>query len=81
MGLFLRRVRRTGTQTRLDRRGRMGNMKGAFELRPGAAGRLRGLRVLLVDDVLTSGATLDACARVLLSGGAASVRALAVARG
>lgn len=79
--LLLRRGRRTGTQTRLDRQGRLGNIQGAFELRRGAARRLQGRRVLLVDDVLTTGATLDACARVLLSGGAASVRALAVARG
>jgi len=72
-------VRDTGTQTALGGRGRLKNLVGAFGVRPGA--RVAGRHVLLVDDVLTTGATLDACARVLLWAGAASVRALLVARG
>lgn len=75
----LRRVRWTGSQTKLRRDERLGNLSGAFALRRSV--RLRGLHVVLVDDVLTTGATMDACARVLLEGGVASVRALAVARG
>lgn len=79
MEAALQRVRWTGSQTKLRRAERLGNLGGAFALRRGV--RLAGLHVLLVDDVLTTGATLDACARVLLEGGVASVRALAVARG
>jgi len=53
------------------------NVSGAFSCRDG---RLRGKRVLLIDDVSTSGATLDACARALKQVGAASVWGLALAR-
>jgi competence protein ComFC len=75
----LRRVRGTGSQTQLRREERLQNLHRAFQIRPrsGVAGR----HVLLIDDVLTTGATLDACARELHRAGAASVRALAVARG
>ncbi len=52
----------------------------AFAIRPRAISRLRGRRVLLVDDVMTSGATADACARALLEAGAAAVDVLAAAR-
>jgi ComF family protein len=55
-------------------------LEGVFALRRGAAARLAGRRVLLVDDVVTSGATGEACAQVLLAGGAASVDMLAAAR-
>ena len=74
----LKRVRDTGTQTRLGRTQRMSNLRGAFQCRSDV---VQGAHLVLVDDVLTTGATLDACARVLLESGAASVRALAVARG
>ena len=53
---------------------------GAFQVRPSRAGRLAGRRVLLIDDVMTSGATANACAAVLLAAGAASVDVLAAAR-
>lgn len=75
----LRRVRATPSQTRLTVKERADNMKNAFE-----AGRLRalaGARVLLVDDVMTTGATLHDAARALRQGGAAEVRAVTVARG
>jgi ComF family protein len=55
-------------------------LDGAFAIRPGAARRVLGRRVLLVDDVMTSGATAEACTRVLLAAGAAAVDVLAAAR-
>lgn len=54
------------------------SVRGAFATRPGS--QVDKLRVLLVDDVLTTGATLDACARALLDSGAKSVLGLTVAR-
>lgn len=76
---LLRRVRYTGTQTRLDRKGRRQNLRDAFSLRQDAD--VTDLDLLLVDDVLTTGSTLDACASILLEHGARTVRALTVARG
>jgi len=75
----LRRVRDTKTQTRLNREERMANLRDAFEARD--AGALAGKRVVLVDDVFTTGATLDACAKVLGVAGTAEVWVLTVARG
>jgi ComF family protein len=75
----LRRKVHTITQTQFDRRQRMRNLRDAFALRHNAA--VKDKNFLLVDDVLTTGSTLDECARVLLEGGARSVRAITVARG
>jgi competence protein ComFC len=75
----LERLRYTVTQTHFDRRRRMQNLRDAFGLRRNAP--VQGKDLLLVDDVLTTGSTLDECARVLLAAGARSVRALTVARG
>lgn len=75
----LRRTRDTETQTHFDRRQRMENLRDAFTLRQNAT--VQGKHLLLVDDVLTTGSTLDECARVLIQAGAASVCALTVARG
>jgi competence protein ComFC len=75
----LQRIRYTVTQTHFDRRRRMENLRNAFDLRRGSL--VLGQDLLLVDDVLTTGSTLDECARVLLEAGARSVRALTVARG
>ncbi len=75
----LRRMRYTQTQTILDRDNRVRNLHNAFDL--GKSTAVLGKRVLLLDDVLTTGTTLHECAKVLLSGGAASVRAVTVARG
>ena len=74
----VRRVKATPTQTRLDAHARRTNLRGAF-----AAGRepVAGLQLVLVDDVFTTGATLDSCASLLVSQGAAAVLALTVARG
>ena len=75
----LDRIRYTTTQTQFDRAERMENLAGAFRLRPGS--NVQDLRVLLVDDVLTTGSTLSECALVLKKGGALSVHAATAARG
>jgi competence protein ComFC len=76
----LRRVKRTENQALLDRAGRINNVKNAFAY--AAEGPLPpGSRVLLVDDVLTTGSTASACAEELLKNGAAEVRVWTVARG
>ena len=74
----LTRIRATPSQTDLPAGKRHANMRRAFALARGA--RVDGLVVVLVDDVSTTGATLDACARALLDGGAREVRALTAAR-
>jgi ComF family protein len=74
----LRRIRHTPPQADLPAARRHANVKGAFALAPGC--RVHGLTLVLVDDVSTTGATLDACARVLLAAGARDVRALTAAR-
>jgi competence protein ComFC len=75
---LLDRTRYTTTQTALDRSERMENLHNAFRLRKNAD--VRDLRVLLVDDVLTTGSTLNECARVLKRAGAFSVYAATAAR-
>lgn len=67
----------TGTQTFLDRRRRRDNVLRAFVCDEPA--RVAGRTVLLIDDVITSGATADGCARALLRSGASKVRVLAFA--
>jgi ComF family protein len=76
---LLVRRRRTPSQGRLSRAGRERNVQGAFAVSRRHAGRLDGRRVLLIDDVLTTGATASACARTLLRAGAAAVDVLALA--
>ena len=75
---WLERLRYTTTQTAFDRTERMENLRDAFRLRKKA--NVRGLRVLLIDDVLTTGSTVSECARVLKTGGALSVHAATAAR-
>ena len=75
----LRRIRYTTTQTALDRQERMENLRDAFRVRHTASVQSRHL--VLVDDVFTTGSTVDECARVLRQAGAASVRVVTVARG
>ena len=74
----LQRTRYTTTQTLFDREARMENLRGAFQMRQSAD--VRNLHLLLIDDVLTTGSTVEECARVLQSAGAASVRVATVAR-
>lgn len=73
------RHRSTGNQALLDRERRRQNLRDAFSLRKNA--RVSDQSLLLVDDVVTTGSTLDACAEVLLSAGSGPVRAITVARG
>jgi len=76
---LLRKKRRTKPQSKLEPSQRRGNLKGAFAVKWGV--RLNGCRVLLVDDVLTTGTTADRASRALLDGGAGSVLVAVVARG
>jgi ComF family protein len=76
---LLQRVRPTATQTLLTRRERAANMRDAFAIRPRA--QLDGERVILVDDVFTTGATTSACAQVLRAAGAGDVCVWTIARG
>jgi ComF family protein len=77
---LLARVRMTRTQGDLTRAQRRTNVRGAFKARPRAAAGLRGKTVVLIDAVMTTGATFEACARALRRAGAKEVRALALAR-
>jgi ComF family protein len=76
---LLRRVVPTQTQTQLSREERLANVRNAFAMRAGQ--RLKGERIVLVDDVFTTGATTSACARVLAAAGAGEVCVWTVARG
>jgi ComF family protein len=78
-GRLLRRAAPTRTQTLLSRRERLANVRNAFAVRRGA--RLEGQRLVLIDDVMTTGATTGACAAVLRAAGAAEVCVWTVARG
>ncbi len=76
----LRRVRDTAAQSTLGRQDREHNLRHAFAVDPARAATIRGRRLLLVDDVMTSGATLHAAARILRQAGAARVSAVVLAR-
>ena len=76
----LRRVRPTQQQIGLSRPQRASNVQGAFKVADSRRSEIQGRRVVLVDDVLTTGATVDACARALLRAKAASVDVLVFAR-
>jgi ComF family protein len=77
---LLVRRRRTASQGAFSPAGRRRNVAGAFAVRRGAEEHISGKRLLLVDDVLTTGATVEACARGLRRAGAAGVDILTLAR-
>ena len=77
---LLVRKRATPSQGRLSPPQRRANVRGAFAVRPQRRARLIDKRVLLVDDVMTTGATVSASARVLLRAGAAAVDVVTLAR-
>jgi ComF family protein len=76
----LQRVRPTAHQIGLSRSERAANVQGAFKVPASCKAEIQGRRIVLIDDVLTSGATVDACARALLRARAASVDVLVFAR-
>jgi len=73
----LKRTRETAVQMSLNAADRRANVSGAFFCEDSA---VRGMAVLVIDDVCTTGSTLDACARALLEAGASVVRGLTLAR-
>lgn len=77
---WLLRTRDTPSQRQLPRHERLANLVGAFAVEPLRAAQLRGKRVLLVDDVMTSGASLHSAALVLRQAGAAHISAMVLAR-
>jgi ComF family protein len=74
------RIRPTRQQVGLSKNDRARNVQGAFKIATERTSRIQGRRVIVIDDVLTSGATVDACARVLLRAKAAQVDVLVFAR-
>ena len=76
---ILVRSRFTSTQTALDAAARAANVRGAFSIRPAAARGLRGASVLLVDDVVTTGATIRSCAAALRPSGVGRIVAATIA--
>src|SRR5215471_7997010 len=76
----LKRVKATPQQVGLDKSERAHNVQGAFRVPAHGKAEVAGRKLVLVDDVLTSGATVDACSRALLRAGAASVDVLVFAR-
>lgn len=78
--LTLLRVHATKAQSGLPRAQRLRNLRGAFAVEPARAAALRGRRVVLVDDVMTTGATLHAATEALHQAGVAHVIAVVLAR-
>jgi ComF family protein len=77
---LVRRIKTTQAQTGLTKKQRARNLSQAFTLKRGAAARIQGRHIALLDDVITTGATLAAVAALLHKAGAASVQVWAVAR-
>jgi len=77
---LLVRRRPTPSQGRMSPAARRRNVRGAFAVRTGRTAQIEARRILLIDDVLTTGATAEECARTLLGAGAAAVDVLTLAR-
>mgnify|MGYP000141275225 CR=1 FL=1 len=77
---LMQRIRATRSQGGLSGSARRRNLRAAFAVTAAHAERVRGAHVVLVDDVITTGATVSECARVLRRAGAAEITVLAVAR-
>ena len=77
---LLVRTRHTPSQGGLSATARRRNVRGAFAVRDGQAAGVRDRRVLLIDDVFTTGATVEACATTLIRSGARAVDVLTLAR-
>jgi ComF family protein len=79
--VLIERVRHTPSQGDMpSASARRRNVAGAFRLAPGTVEQVKGRTILVIDDVLTTGATVDACAQILKRGGAKAVYVLALAR-
>lgn len=76
----LKRTRHTTQQTGLTRKQRETNVKGAFTINKRYAYRIKGKNILLIDDVMTTGSTIEQCTKALLKAGAAQVNVLTLAR-
>jgi ComF family protein len=76
----LKRVRRTASQVGLSPDQRRRNVAGAFKVPPERRGHVKGKAIVVIDDVITTGATAEACARALKRAGASRVDVLALAR-
>lgn len=74
---ILKRIRFTKTQTKLNLKERKENIEGAFQFRKGRS--VKDKNIILVDDVITTGATISECAKILLANGANKIYALSVA--
>ena len=76
---IVRRKRYTQTQTKLNIEERYLNMKDAFEILPDASKKISGKTCLLVDDIITTGATVNSCAKEILAAGTNSIIAASAA--
>ncbi len=76
----LARRRKTAPHVNMSAHSRWRNVKSAFAMHPSAKGRTRDKRIVLIDDGMTTGATVSTCAEVLLRAGAANVDVLTLAR-